>query len=36
VSFQPIDYTTGILIEFASSLTETDKLTTAINAEVRQ
>lgn len=34
--FQPIDYTNGILIEFASSLTETDKLTTAINAEVRQ
>lgn len=36
VVFQPIDYTNGILIEFASSLTETDKLTTAINAEVRQ
>jgi hypothetical protein len=36
VSFQPIDYTNGILIEFASSLTETDKLSTAINAEVRQ
>lgn len=37
VLFQPIDYTSGILIEFASSLTETgNKLTTAINAEVRQ
>lgn len=37
VLFQPIDYTNGILIEFASSLTETgNKLTTAINAEVRQ
>lgn len=36
VAFQPIDYTNGILIEFASSLTETDKLSTAINAEVRQ
>lgn len=36
VSFQPVDYTDGILIEFASSLTETDKLTVGINAEVRQ
>lgn len=36
VTFQSIDYSNGILIEFASSLTETDKLSTAINAEVRQ
>ena len=35
IVFQPIDYTNGVLIEIASSLTETDKLTTAINAEVR-
>lgn len=35
IAFQPIDYTNGVLIEIASSLTETDKLTTAINAEVR-
>lgn len=35
VVLQPIDYTNGVLIEIASSVTETDKLTTAINAEVR-
>ena len=36
VCLQPIDYTSGVLIEFASSLTETDKLSIGINAEVRQ
>lgn len=36
VQFQSLDYTNGLLIEFASSLTETDKLTVGINAEVRQ
>lgn len=36
VVFQPIDFYTSLLIEIASSLSETDKTTVAYNYETRQ
>lgn len=35
-AFQPLDYNTSLLVEYASSITETDKLTVAYNHEVHQ